>query len=145
MKHLAGISALFMSLAFSAQSAALAQTRIDVGGTVVSGVYDVSNATRSPAYCQVTVTSSAATLASLLAAAGCGALPAWATSAFLTPESSLQIALRYRTDGVAPTASSGQPVLGWQSWPLQGLSGLSNASLISATGSNVTVDVEIRG
>jgi hypothetical protein len=137
--------ALSLALCLTAASVAGAQTRSDAGGTVISGGYDVSNATKAPLYCQVTVTSVAANLGNLLLAAGCAPVPSWAMLAFLTPEATAQIAIRYRADGPSPTALAGEPVLGWQTWPIQGLNALSGLSLISSTGANVTVDVEIRG
>jgi len=45
----------------------------------------------------------------------------------------------------APTAPVGEPVLRWQTWPIQGANALGSLSLISATAANVIVDVEIRG
>lgn len=140
IKHTILAAALALAL-----SPAAAQTRTDSGGTVIPGVDDVSNATKAPQYCQVTVTTTAASLASLLSTASCAAVPSWATLAFVTPETNAEPAIRYRADGMAPTGSVGEPVLGWQTWPAQGASALSNLSLISATGANVPVDVEIRG
>lgn len=115
------------------------------GGPVLQAVYDKSNATIAAQYCQITVTTTAASLSSLLSGASCAAIPATALSAYLTPEASAQIAIRYRADGTAPTAAVGQPIAGYQSWPMASLLTLNAALLISATGASVTVDVEIRG
>ncbi|MGO9744444.1 MAG: hypothetical protein ACLPN5_23565 [Roseiarcus sp.] len=122
-----------------------AQTMMDTSGTILPGTYDKSGATRAAQYCQITVTTTATSLSSLLAAAGCAAATSTALYAYVTPETSAAIALRYRADGTAPTASVGEPIGGYQSWPMGGLPTLQAASLISATGANITVDVEIRG
>ncbi len=122
-----------------------AQTITDSGGTILPGSYDKSGATKAAQYCQIAVTPTATSLASLLASGGCASIRGWATLAFVTPEASTTVAIRYRADGTAPTASTGQPIAGYQSWPMQGLPTLEGASVISATGSNVIVDVEIRG
>lgn len=145
MKPASLAGALSLACFLAATASAGAQTRSDAGGTVIPGSYDVSNATKAPLYCQIAVTGVATSLANLISAAGCAAIPPWAMLAFVTPETSVQIAIRYRADGASPTASVGEPMLGWQTWPIQGVSALSGLSLISATGGSVTVDVEIRG
>ncbi len=127
-------------------SPAWAQTHTDTNGTVVQGTFDVSNATRTPLYCQITVTTAATSLAALLSSASCSTIPTWATVAILTPETSATVALRWRADGTAPTAAIGEPVFGNTKDPcLLGYNAINNASLISATGANVTVDVRIGG
>lgn len=100
-------------------------------------VSDVSNATHTPAYYQVSVTATAATLAALIATS----VPSWATMAFITPETG---ALRYRADGTAPTTSVGQPIAQGQAWPVQGGAALAQMQVISQSGS-VTVSIEFRG
>jgi hypothetical protein len=139
-----------LSLALAATLAALshaqAQTHMDAGGTVVPGTFDVSNATRAPAYCQIAVTTTATSLAALIVAAGCPAIQPWAGVAYLTPESSATIALRWRADGIAPTASVGDPIFGNTKDPsVLGYNAIVNAALISATGASVVVDVRIGG
>jgi hypothetical protein len=142
-RQIAGLGALALAL-FA--GAADAQTHTDSSGTVVPGEYDVSNATKALEYCQIIVTTAATSLSSLLSAAGCSPIPATATFAWITPESSGSGAvLRWRSDGTAPTASVGSPIQGWQAWPAQGLNELSAMSLISATGAAVTVDIQFKG
>ena len=136
---------LIAGLLALAVGAAFAQTRTDSSGTATPGVVDVGGASKTAVYCQITVTTTAASLSSLLSAASCAAIPSTALFAFVTPETSTQVAIRYRADGTAPTASVGQLIQGYQSWPMQGINTLNVASLISATGANVTVDVRIGG
>lgn len=134
-------------------SPAWAQTHTDTNGTVVQGTFDVSNATHTPLYCQITVTTTATSLKSLLATAttvngnGCSStLPTWATVVYLTPESSSTVAIRWAADGTTISATLGEPVFGNTKDPcLLGYNAINNASLISATGANVTVDVRIGG
>jgi hypothetical protein len=109
-------------------------------------VYDTSYATKTPQYCQITVPPTAASLASLLSAAGCAAIPTWATLGVLTPETPTTFAIRWRADGTNPTASLGEPVFGDTKDPcLLGFNTISNTWLISATGGPVLVDVRIGG
>lgn len=105
-------------------------------------IEDFSFATQLHAFAQVTVTTAAATLASLLTAAGgtVTAIPPWATMAFIVPTSGNIV---YRADGTAPTAAIGMPIAQGQAWPIQGQAAL-NALQLVATG-NVTVAVEFRG
>jgi hypothetical protein len=130
-------------------SAGQAQTHTDTGGTITAGTFDVSNATKAPQYCQITVTTTAATLVSLLAAASCTAVPSWASVAYVTPQSSgdaNSVALRWRGDGVAPTAAIGDVLFGWtKSSDILGYSAINGAQLISATGVSVVVNVRIGG
>ena len=109
------------------------------------GVVDLSGSTRTPLYCQITVTTTATSLATLLATASCAAIPAWATVAFVTPETAATVAIRWRADGT-PTASVGDPIFGYTKDPsILGYNAIANASLISATGGSVTVSVRIGG
>jgi hypothetical protein len=125
---------------------ALAATYTDSSGTITQGTFDVSNGTHAPNYCQIISTTTATSLASLLATAGCSPIPTWATLAVLTPETSTTVALRWRADGIAPTAAIGDPIFGYTKDPsLLGYNAIANTSLISATGANVTVDVRIGG
>jgi hypothetical protein len=112
-------------------------TQTDPSGTIVQETYDVSGATKAETYFQVTVTNAAQTLSALGAT-----IPSWAEFVFVTPETG---AIRYRCDGTAPTAGVGQPIAQGQAWPVQGLPSLQAASLISQSGSNVTVSLEFRG
>ena len=135
-----------LSLALAASTTiAYAQTITDSGGTVLPSVYDKSDATKVVQFCQITVTATATSLSLLLSAAGCNAVPSWAMGAYLTPEASATIAVRWRADGAAPTASVGQPVYAYEHGLVLGLGSLDALSLISATGASVTVDVMIEG
>lgn len=119
---------------------------VTTGGGAVAATLDVSNATHAPQYCQITVTTTATSLASLLATAGCAAIPSWATVAYVTPEVSNTIALRWRADGTNPTASVGWPVFGYSAdSSILGYNAVINAVLISATGGSATVSVRIAG
>jgi hypothetical protein len=120
-------------------------TQTDSTGSIVPENYDVSNATKAHAYAQVTVTTTATLLSTLLTTAGAPAIPTWALTAFVTPETLGTPALRCRSDGTPPTASIGQPIQGWQNWPVQDYPSLTALQLISATGGNVTVSIEFRG
>lgn len=146
-------NALPLALILVAAAPAAAQTRTDSGGTVVSGVYDLSNATHAALYCQITVTTSATNLASLWSAASCVSLPtSWGQYAVFHPEasgSSPPWPVVYRADRTAATPTVGMPLYGYTKdfVALLGNAGANaaNVSLISTTGGNVTVDVEIRG
>jgi hypothetical protein len=105
---------------------------------------DVSNATRAAAYCQITVTTTAASLASLLATAGCPAIQPGATAVGIIPESSTLYALRWRADGTAPTASAGMPLFGNVYTELHGTLTINALQLISPLGS-ITTDINIGG
>ena len=120
-------------------------TQADSTGTIVPEGYDISGATKAHVYAQIVVTGTATSLAMLLSTAGAGAIPTWALTAFLTPEATGTPVLRYRCDGMAPTAIVGQPILGWQNWPVQDSPSLTALQLISVGGGSVTVDVEFRG
>lgn len=141
----AHILALAATLAMTAL--AYGQTFTGPNGTILQGVVDNSNATKTPQYCQITVTTTATSLASLLATAGCAAIPSWASVAVVTPETSTQtIMLRWRADGTAPTASVGDPIFGLTKDPsILGYNAITNAVLISATGASVTTSVRIGG
>jgi hypothetical protein len=87
-------------------------------------------------FCQITVTT-ATTLAAALSAAGCGAIPNGATYALFTSEST---AVRWRDDGVAPTAAVGQIIgTGTATAPVQaGFStNFSAMQLITESGSSL--------
>lgn len=104
-----------------------------------NATYDTSYATHAPAYAPATATTSAQSLSSLA-----GSIPAWATMAFVTAETTAIPALRYRADGTAPTAAAGMPIPGWTAWPIQGAAALAAAQIISATGASVAISVEFR-
>ena len=106
---------------------------------------DQSYALQTPVDCQITVTTTATSLSSLMSAASCASIPSWAQAAQLTPESyAAGAVIRYRTDGTSATTTGPIPILGWQTRAILSNAGISAASLISATGSNVVVDVEIQ-
>ena len=141
--------ALALAATLAMVSAAQAQTHTDSGGTVVSGAFDVSNATHAPQYCQITVTTTAASLSALMATAGCAAIPSWATVAYVTPQSggdANSVALRWRGDGTAPTAAIGDVLFGWtKSSDILGYNAIIGAQLISATGVSVVANVRVGG
>jgi hypothetical protein len=138
-------AAAFAAMLTLGSPLASAQTNIDSGGTIIPGVYDKSYATKAPTYCQIVVTATATALSNLLAAAGCSAPASTAYLAYLTPELAASgVVVRYRADGNAPTASVGQPIGGFQAWPIPSAA-FSPLSLISATGASIIVSVEYRG
>ena len=142
MKLRLAILAALPLAAWIALSPAAAQSP-NGGHPVVS---DISNANYPPLYCQITVTPTATSLASLLSAASCAPIPAWATVAYVTPETAATVAVRWRADGTAPTSAAGDPLFGYAKDPsILGYPAIVNASLISATGWNVTVSVRIGG
>lgn len=98
--------------------------------------FDATYTLYAHAYASATVTGSAQTLAQLGVT-----IPAWATMAFVTPETG---AIRYRCDGTAPTSAVGQPIAQGQNWPIAGLTSLNSAQLIAQSGS-ATVSIEFRG
>ena len=120
-------------------------TQTDSTGTIVAEGYDISGATKAHVYAQITVTSAATLLSTLLSNASQTTIPAWVQTAFVTPETSGAPVLRYRCDGTAPTTSIGQPISGWQSWPIQDYLSLAALQLISTGGGAVTVSIEFRG
>ncbi len=122
-------------------------TYTDQSGTIVAGVEEVANATKAPLYGLITVTTTAQTLSTLLAAATPAVtIPSWATVAYVLAEVSSTVALRWRADGTNPTASVGWPILGYAAdSSILGYNAITNASLISATGASVTVSVRIAG
>jgi hypothetical protein len=104
-----------------------------------NGVYDTSYGTHASAYYQVTVTTSAQSLATLIGTA----VPSWATLAFVTCETTGGI--RVRCDGTSPTASVGQPLPQGMSWPITGASSLTGCQMISQSASaSMTVSIELR-
>ena len=106
---------------------------------------DITGAVYAPLYAQITVTTTPQTLAALLAAVGVS-IPSWATVAYVTPETASTIAIRWRADGTPPTSAAGDPIFGYTKDPsIIGYNAIVNASLISATGGNVTVSVRIGG
>lgn len=123
---------------------AAAQTTTSTNQPSQNPVYDYSGATHTSIYCQITVTTTATLLTTLLSTASCPTIPPWSLFAFITPEASSSVALRYRADSTAPTASVGVPIFGYSTFPIQSASTLQALSLISATGSSVTTDVEFR-
>jgi hypothetical protein len=94
----------------------------------------------SKGYAQVTVTTTAQTLAELLTAADelGGAIPEGADVVWIQPETT---AIRFRADGTAPTSSVGWPIAPEQGWPVGGK--LEAIELIAA--SSVTVNLEFQG
>jgi hypothetical protein len=109
-------------------------------GSIISEVADVGGTLQTEVYFTVSVTTAAQTLAQLGIT-----VPTWALFAYITPEATGIPVLRYRSDGVAPTASIGQPISSWQAWPIQGYNTLKSLQIISAIGSSVTTSIIIRG
>lgn len=159
--------ALFLSTLFL--SVAHAQTHNEpVTGAAVDDHYDVSNATKSPITCLITVTPTATQLSTLIvAAANCsnivkaGAvnLPPWAQTMRIMPKSTSFPAIDIRGDSLASAsmlANTSMPIGGWAtlSEPISGLA-VSTTPLPapspwnwwfqSDTGANVTVVIEIMG
>ncbi|MCW2315325.1 hypothetical protein M2322_000859 [Rhodoblastus acidophilus] len=165
LKRLAFASAMALALSSAAICADVSfsvgsgQTKVlkDAGdGTYVDRTFDVSYATRLGVYSQITVTTTATTLNALLAAANISnstafpltAAPSWATAVYVTPSAlGSGVSVRYRCDGVAPTAALGEPIQAGQSWPLAGPAGAIGGAcqFVSATGAAVTVDLGFRG
>lgn len=110
---------------------------------------NVYNATRAPAYQQVTATSTASSLATLLTAANTAngtlapltAVPSWATAVNITVESG---AIRYRADGVPPTTAVGQPVNTTASITINDPLALAAIMIIAQSGSPL-LSLEFRG
>lgn len=145
MKSASFAGVLPLAFIIAAAAPAAAQIRADASGNAVSEVFDVSNETKAPLYCQITVTTTATNLANLLSAANCAAVPSWGQYAQFVPESPNLWPVRIRADGTAATATVGMPLPGnaWSQAPLVG--GAANMWLISTTGGGVAVDVQIRG
>ena len=128
-------------------SVALAQTWTDTGGTVLPGVNDRSNATQAPGYCQIAVTATASSLATLLASGSGGmcSVPTWATAAFFRPATAGIAVVRSTPDTTTPTAALGFPHDGQTSFPMsgsvQGGTPFSTIKCISTSGSSVTMDI----
>ena len=97
--------------------------------------------THTPAYAQISVTTSAQKLSAILLTAGLPAIPSWANEVIFYPENG---SIRYRCDGTDPTASIGMPVPSSSWWPAQGSAALAAMSLISQSGT-VSVSIEFRG
>lgn len=96
--------------------------------------------THAPAYAQISVTTSAQKLSTILLAAGV-TFPSWANEVILYPENG---AIRYRCDGTDPTTTVGMPIPSSSWWPAQGSAALAAMSLISQSGT-VSVSIEFRG
>jgi hypothetical protein len=112
---------------------------VDMGdGTfsLATTTQDQSYSVKAHAYAQVSVTTAAQALTALGVT-----IPAWATMAFIVPESG---ALRYRCDGTAPTTSNGMPIAQGQAWPIQGATSLAALQLVAQAGT-VSVSIEFRG
>jgi len=89
-----------------------------------------------PQYYQVSVTTSAQNLATLIS----GTIPKGATAVYITPEGG---SIRYRADGTPPTTSVGQPIAQGQSWPITGPAALAAIQLIAPIAT--IVSLEFRG
>lgn len=111
---------------------------VNMDGSIPSffSMQDITYSTNAHAYYQAMVTTSPQTLGELIN----GAIPAWATMAFITPETG---SVRYRCDTTVPAATTGQPIAQGQAWPVQGAASLAALQLIAAE--NVTVSIEFRG
>ena len=137
-----------VALVFFAISSAHAQTTSDTGGTVLSGVYDKSNATQAPGYCQVTVPASATSLSTMLASGlgGSCAVPNWAVWAYFLPRAAGNpVAVECVADSTALSATLGWPIQGYQAFPMPGSvragAPFSTTKCVSATGTPVTMDI----
>jgi hypothetical protein len=112
-----------------------AQSPVLSGKAYIEPSYDLSFATQVPTYAQVSVGASAQTLAQLGVT-----IPPWAQMVNVTAETG---AIRYRCDGVAPTASIGQPIAQNTPWQIKGPNAIAATQFIA--GSATTVSLEFRG
>jgi hypothetical protein len=122
-------------------SATLADTLTDAGGTISAEIVDVSRTAHPHIQCTLTVTASATLLTSLWSTAGCATFPIAPQFAFVEPTSG---AVWYRTDGTAPSATTGMEIFQSQAWPIEGRLSVNALQLISASGGSVAVNVEVR-
>ena len=136
---------MFRSLAVAGAlalgSVAYADTFSDGGGTISTGIVDVSRTAHAAIQCNITVTTTATSLGSLWTTAGCPtALPPSPQFAYVEPTGGGTI--YYRTDGATLTTASGFPILQNQAWPFEGRLSINALQLIAA--SSVAASIEVR-
>lgn len=142
LSPLGALAALLVSSAVFA-----APSLKDSNGEALSGVADVSRQAHAHIQCTLTVTTTATLLSALWATAGCSGFDATAQFAFVQPVTGQ---IYYRTDGTAPTFTTGPNGTGMligqqQAWPIEGPLSLIALSLISGvSGQSVTTNVELR-
>ena len=122
-------------------SPAIADTFTDAGGTISPGGVDVSRTAHAHMQCTLTVTGTATLLTSLWSTASCASFPSAPQFAFVEPTGG---AVWYRTDGTAPTSTTGIEIFQNQAWPIEGRLSVNALQLISGTGGSIAVNVELR-
>ena len=122
-------------------SPAIADTFTDAGGTISPGGVDVSRTAHAHMQCTLTVTGTATLLTSLWSTASCASFPSAPQFAFVEPTGGT---VWYRTDGTAPTSTTGMEIFQNQAWPIEGRLSVNAMQLISGTGGSIAVNVELR-
>ena len=133
--------ALFASLILSPSKDVRADTFTDAGGTISPESIDVSRTAHAHMQCTLTVTSTATSLTSLWTTASCASFPSAPQFAFVEPTGG---AVWYRTDGTAPTSTTGMEIFQNQAWPIEGRLSVNALQLISGSGGSIAVNVELR-
>lgn len=129
-----------LAAVLAAVACARADTVTDAGGTSAQPTVDVSRTAHAAIQCNITVTTTAQTLAQLWTAASCPtALPNQPQFAFVEPTGG---SIFFRTDGVTVTAANGFPILQNQAWPVEGRLSIGALQMIAA--SSVAVSAEVR-
>ena len=136
-----------LAATLAAMSCAYAQTHVDVNGTIVQGVNDISNVTKSPISCHITVTTTATLLSTLLASGtgdGCSIPSGGYTAAYVKALNSNLPAFCYSQESSLTSAClRGQEVPGWTDYPVPA-AGLVNTYFVVPSGT-ATLIVEWRG
>ena len=133
---------LRLALAFALLvSPAVADTFTDAGGTISPGIVDVSRTAHAHMQCTLTVTTTATLLTTLWSTASCASFPSAPQFAFVEPTGG---AVWYRTDGTAPTSTTGMDIFQNQAWPIEGRLSINALQLIASSGGNTAVNVEVR-